>query len=116
MSTDWQRSRCRERLLELADSSLGSAELRLEAVALLKRTIGFERWCWTIGDPESLLAGGDLAEADLWPVMPHSFALEQRGDVNAAHVLARCRRPVAGLSAATGGDLALSRCIRVTLG
>ncbi|HEX8969709.1 MAG TPA: helix-turn-helix transcriptional regulator [Chloroflexota bacterium] len=110
MSTDWQRSRCRERLLGLADSSLGSVELRLEAMALLKRSLGFERWCWTIGDPESLLAGGDLAEADLWPVMPRSFTLEQRGDVNAAHVLARGGRSVAGLSSATNGDLALSRC------
>jgi len=36
--------------------------------------------------------------------------LEQQGDVNAAHMLARSRHPVGGLSAATGGDLARSRC------
>ena len=110
MSTEWQRERCRERLLRLAESNLSSAELRLEAVDVLKRTIGFDRWCWSVGDPESLLGGGDLAEADLWPVMPRNFALEQLGDVNAAHVLARSHRPVAGLSAATGGNLGRSRC------
>jgi DNA-binding CsgD family transcriptional regulator len=110
MSTDWQRQRGRERLLRLAQSSSSSSELRLEAVDVLKRTIGFDRWCWSVGDPESLLGGGDLAEADLWSVMPRNFVLEQQGDVNATHVLARSRLPVAGLSAATGGDLARSTC------
>jgi hypothetical protein len=86
------------------------AELRLEVVELLKRTIGFDRWCWSVGDPDSLLAGGDLAEADLWPVMPRLFALEQWDEVNAVHVLARHRRPVGSLSEATAGDLARSRC------
>jgi len=91
-------------------------ELRLEVVEHLKRTIGFERWCWSVGDPDSLLGGGDLAEADLWPVMPRLFALEQWDEINAAHVLARCRWPVGSLSAATAGDLARSRswdeCLR----
>src|SRR5579884_1078811 len=77
---------------------------------LLKRTVGFDRWCWSVGDPDSLLAGGDLAEADLWPVMPRMFALEQWDAVNGAHVLARRRDPVGSLSATTEGDLARSRC------
>jgi DNA-binding CsgD family transcriptional regulator len=97
-------------VLALAASSAGSAELRLEAVELLKRAIGFDRWCWSVGDPDSLLGGGDLAEADLWPVMPRLFALEQWDELNAPHVLARRRRPVGSLSLAMGGDLARSRC------
>jgi DNA-binding NarL/FixJ family response regulator len=110
VTTTWQRSRCREQVLALADSSLGLHELRLEVIDLLKRTIGFDRWCWSMSDPDSLLAGGDLAEADLWPVMPRLFVLEQRDDVNATHLLARRQSPVGSLSAATGGDLARSRC------
>jgi DNA-binding NarL/FixJ family response regulator len=106
MSTDTQRSRCRERVLALSSSSAGSVELRLEAVDLLKRTLGFDRWCWSVGDPDSLVAGGDLAEADLWPVMPRIFALEQWDELNAPHVLARRRHPVGSLSMATGGELA----------
>jgi DNA-binding CsgD family transcriptional regulator len=89
----------------------------MEAVGLLKRTIGFDRWCWSVGDPDSLVAGGDLAEADLWPVMPRIFALEQWDEQNAPHMLARARRSVASLSAATDGDLAHSRvwdeCLRL---
>ena len=110
MSTDAQRSRCRERVLALAASSAGSVELRLDVVQLLKRTIGFDRWCWSVGDPDSLLGGGDLAEADLWPVMPRLFALEQWDESNAPHVLARRRRPVGSLNETTDGDLARSRC------
>jgi DNA-binding CsgD family transcriptional regulator len=110
MTTDAQRSRCRERLLALAGASAALDELRLEAVQLLKATVGFDRWCWAIGDPDSLLAGGDLAEADLWPVMPRMFVLEQQDEVTATHVLARRAWPVASLSAATGGDLARSPC------
>ena len=96
-----RRSRCRERVLAVAGSSAGSIELRLEAVNLLKQTVGFDRWCWSVGDPDSLIAGGDLAEADLWPVMPRMFALEQWDEVNAPHVLARHARPVGSLSSAS---------------
>jgi DNA-binding CsgD family transcriptional regulator len=116
MTTEWQRARARERLVRLASSDAGLHELRLEAVALLKRMIGFERWCWSISDPDSLLAGGDLAEADLWPVMPRMFLLEQRDTVHAAHLLARRPSPVGALSKDTAGDLARSpawdECLR----
>jgi DNA-binding CsgD family transcriptional regulator len=117
VSTDGERLRCRERVLALCASSAGSAELRLEVIRLLKQMVGFDRWCWSVGDPDSLLAGGDLAEADLWPVMPRLFALEQWDEVNAPHLLARRPRPVGSLSASTGGDLGRSRvwdeCLRL---
>jgi len=108
MAGERLRSRCRERIGRLCDADLDSEELRSEALAELRRAIGFDRWCWTLADPDSLLPHGAVAEADLWPVIPHMFLLEQAGDVNAKHVLARSRYPAAILSAATGGDLARS--------
>jgi DNA-binding CsgD family transcriptional regulator len=104
------RERCRERVVTLSSSSAALHELRLEAIGLIRATVGFERWCWSVGDPDSLLAGGDLAEADLWPVMPRMFALEQWDEVSAVHVVARGRRPVGSLDESTHGDLALNRC------
>jgi DNA-binding CsgD family transcriptional regulator len=92
----------------LCDAGLDSEELRVEALAELRHAIGFDRWCWTLADPDSLLPHGAVAEADLWPAIPYIFMLEQAGDVNAKHVLARSRYPAAILSAATGGDLARS--------
>jgi len=34
-------------------------ELRLEAIGILKRTIGFDRWCWNV---DALTRRGQLGE------------------------------------------------------
>lgn len=110
------RSRCRERIGRLRDAELGSEELRHEAIAELRRAIGFDRWCWAVGDPDSLLATGAVYRIDFEATVPRLLVLEQAGDVNGKHVLARSRYPSAALDAATGGDLALStrwdECLR----
>jgi DNA-binding CsgD family transcriptional regulator len=116
MASERMRSRCRERIGRLCDAGLDSEELRVEAIAELRRAIGFSRWCWPEADPDSLLPIGAVHETELGPALPRMFVLEQTGDVNAKHVLARSRYGSAAMSAATGGDLARStrwdQCLR----
>ena len=68
---DW--SRCRERLESLGASTLDVDSLRYEAVVLLGRVIGFDRWCWPLADPDSLISG--LADHDYGPAVPRVLEL-----------------------------------------
>ena len=109
MGTERRRSRCRERLERFSDSTLDATSFRLEAIAELRRTIGFDRWCWPLADPETLIPLSGLAEHDYGPQVGRSLALEYSGgDFAAMHVVARQPEPVASLSAETHGDLARS--------
>jgi hypothetical protein len=109
MSTARERDRCRERLEQLSGSHLDCDSLRREAVADLQRVIGFDRWCWPLADPETLLPASGLALHDYVPAVPRSLELEYSTDAFAAkHVLARRANAAASMSAETGGDLAQS--------
>jgi DNA-binding CsgD family transcriptional regulator len=110
MTTERQRSRCRERLERMSESQRDSDAARREAILELQRTIGFDRWCWPLADPETAVPLSGLAEHDYGPNLPHALELEfAGGDFVAKHVVAREKRAVAGLNADTGGDLARSR-------
>ena len=109
VATDRERANCRERLERLSESGLDCESIRREAIIELQRVIGFDRWCWPLADPESLLPRSGLAEHDFGPAVPRSLGLEYSGDDFAAkHVLARRANPAASLSGETGGDLARS--------
>jgi DNA-binding CsgD family transcriptional regulator len=109
MSTDRSRAACRERLERLSGSTLDSESIRRETIAELQRTVGFDRWCWPIADPETLLPGGGLLDHNYGPGVPRSLELEYSGDDYAAkHVLARRINSAASLSAETGRDLGRS--------
>lgn len=111
MATERERARCRERLERLSRSRLDCDSIRREAIAELQRVIGFDRWCWPLADPETLLPGSGLAEHDFGPGIPRSLELEYSGDDFAAkHVLARRASSAGSLGTETGGDLA--RCRR----
>lgn len=104
-----ERARCQERLERLSESSLDCESIRREAIVELQRVIGFDRWCWPLADPETLLPSGGLAEHDFGPAVPRSLELEYSGgDFAAKHVLARRVNSAGSLSAETGGDLARS--------
>jgi DNA-binding CsgD family transcriptional regulator len=110
VATERQRSRCRERLERLGESQRDSDAARREAILELQRTIGFDRWCWPLADPETAVPLSGLAEHDYGPNLPHALELEfAGGDFVAKHIVAREQRAVAGLNADTGGDLARSR-------
>ena len=109
MATQRERGRCRERLERLGTSALDSDSLRYEAVLLLRRTIGFDRWCWPLADPDTLVPLSGVAEHDYGPAVPRVLELEYSGhDFAAMDVLADRASPAGSLSGETGGDLARS--------
>lgn len=109
MATERDRGRCRERLESLGASTLDCDSLRYEAVVLLRRVIGFDRWCWPLADPDTLIPLSGVAEHDYGPALPRALELEYSGDDFAAmDVLARRASPAGSLSGETGGDLARS--------
>ena len=109
MATARERRRCRERLERLSGSGLDCDSLRREAVADLQRVIGFDRWCWPLADPESLLPASGIALHDYVSAVSRSLELEYSTDRFAAkHVLARRANAAASMSAETRGDLSRS--------
>jgi hypothetical protein len=109
MASERALSRCRERLDALSESSVDSDALRREAITYLQKGVGFDRWCWPLADPETLIASSGLAEHNYGPGVPRSLELEYSVDGFAAkHVLARRAAPVGSLNLETGGDVARS--------
>jgi DNA-binding CsgD family transcriptional regulator len=109
VASDRQRSRCRGRLERLAGSALDRESIQRETIAELRRVIGFDRWCWPLADPRTLLPLGGAAEHDYGPGLPRVLELEYSTDHFAAKdVLARRANSAGSLSAETGGDLARS--------
>jgi DNA-binding CsgD family transcriptional regulator len=108
MLRERDRARVRERLAAVAGAGLGPDEARREAIAALRRVVGFGRWCWPLSDPTSGLSTGGIAEFDLWPSVPRLAALSQHGDVTSKPMLVAGRRASIALSAETGGDLGRS--------
>jgi DNA-binding CsgD family transcriptional regulator len=116
MLSEHAANRARERLEALAKAGLDCDEARREAIAVLRPTVGFDRWCWPLTDPGSALSTSGIAEFDLWAELPRIAALEEHGDVTSKPSLALGDRASVTLSAATGGDLARSvrwhECLR----
>lgn len=109
MATARAYARCGERLTRLSESTLDCDSLRLEALGELQRVIGFDRWCWPLADPDTLIPLSGLAEHDYGPAVPRVLELEYSGgDFAAMDALAMRTSPAASLSAETGGDLARS--------
>jgi DNA-binding CsgD family transcriptional regulator len=109
VATERERARCRVRLERLSESSLDCDSIRHETIAELQRVIGFDRWCWPLADPQTLLPGSGLAEHDFGPAVPRSLELEYSTDDFAAkRVLASGPRAAGSLRVETGGDLARS--------
>jgi len=103
-----ERQRCRERLEALVDATLGVDEVRYAAIAALRRTVGFDRWCWPLTDPATGLSTSGIGELDFWPSLPQLVALEEHGDTTTKPSLFLGPRASVALSTATGGDLARS--------
>ncbi|TMK73100.1 MAG: helix-turn-helix transcriptional regulator [Actinobacteria bacterium] len=109
MANEQGQTRCRERLERLSGSTLDCESIRRETIAELQRVIGFDRWCFPLADPATLLPLSGLAEHDYGQRLPRALELEFSGnDFAAKHVLARRAGSAASLSAETGGDLGRS--------
>ena len=109
MGAGQQQARCRERLERLATSTLDCESIQREAITGLQRLLGFDRWCWSLADPQTLLPLGGVAEHDYGPGVARALELEYSGgDFAAKDVLARRANPAGSLGTETGGDLARS--------
>ena len=110
MVTERARRRCRERIEQLAESSLDSESLRREAIAELKLAIGFERYCVPLADPETEVVYAGVAETDHIQELPRLlFHDASLGEPNNGTALARGRVRAGRLSGVTHGELARSR-------
>jgi DNA-binding CsgD family transcriptional regulator len=106
MATERERNRSRERLKRLSRSNLDRESIQFETIAELRRVVGFDRWCWPVGDPDTLIPLGAATELDFGPAVGLSLALEFSGrDVATMEALARPASPAASLSDETRGDL-----------
>lgn len=113
MGRERSRSACIRRLESLAGSTLDVDALSLEAVAELRRAIGFDFWGVPLVDPDTLIPSrAVVSDPQPWgPHLPRRWVWDQGlDDVNSRAELARGPRHVGVLSAATGGDL--NRCRR----
>jgi DNA-binding CsgD family transcriptional regulator len=109
VATARERSRCRDRLTRLSESSLDAEAIQREAIADLRRVIGFDQWCWPCADPQSLVPLSGIADHGYGLGLARALELEYSGaDIASMGELARRPHPVASLSAETGGDLARS--------
>ena len=116
VATDRARARCGERLELLAESTQDSVSLRREAIAELKRVIGFDRWCVPLMDPDTLISHTGVAETDHLADLDRLQLLDARlNEANNGYSVARRRSHVGLLSATTRGDLARSRRWRETV-
>ena len=109
MAKERDRTRFRQRLHSLTESTLDATAIRYEIVAELKRAVGFERWAWPLADPETQIPLAGIAEHDYGPAVPHLLELEYTTDDFAGMTtLASRPSPAAGLHIETGGDLGRS--------
>jgi DNA-binding CsgD family transcriptional regulator len=109
VATERERARCRDRLERLSESHLDCESIQREAITDLRRVIGFDRWCWVLADPNTLIPLSGVAEHDYGPGVGRALELEYSGDDFAAmDVFARRAKPAGSLNAETGGDLARS--------
>jgi DNA-binding CsgD family transcriptional regulator len=111
MVRECAQSRCRDELQRLADSALDVDSLRLEVMAQLRQAIGFDLWCCPLVDPTSLIPHRPVV-SDALPFgerLPRMLFQDQAADeIISRAKLVRGPDNVCALSAATGGDLALS--------
>jgi DNA-binding CsgD family transcriptional regulator len=110
VASDREQERCLEHLTKLVGATLDSDAVRYEAVAALKRVLGFDRWAWPLADPETLITLGGIADHNYGPTIPRLLELEYGSeDFAGMRSVAQRRSPVASLTVETGADLARSR-------
>jgi DNA-binding CsgD family transcriptional regulator len=101
--TSWTRAR--EQILQLCQADADARTLRLEALAVLRRVIGFDAYVWLITDPETSVGSAPLADVPCLPELPQLIRLKYLTTVNRWTGIIDL---VASLHQATGGDLGRS--------
>jgi DNA-binding CsgD family transcriptional regulator len=97
--------RARDQVLQLCRGDADARTLRLEALAVLRRVVGFDAYVWLMTDPETSVGSAPLADVPCLPELPRLIRLKYLTTVNRWTTMVT---PVASLRQATGGDLARS--------
>ena len=105
MASTTALAQARDQLLQLCQAGAGTRTLRLEALAVLRRVIGFDAYVWLMTDPETSVGSAPLADVPCLPELPRLIRLKYLTTVNRWTTLTT---QVASLRRATGGDLARS--------
>ena len=102
-------ARSRERVLRICESAVDARNLRLDALAEIRRVVAFDAYAWLLTDPETWVGSSPLADVPCLPELPTLIRLKYLTEVNR---WTRLDLPVALLREATGDDPARSRLWR----
>ena len=103
----------RDRIERICAVPADSRTLRLDLLAEIRRTVGFDAYVWLLTDPETSVGAAPLADVPCLPELPRAIRLKYLTPVNRWTSLPT--GGVATLVSATGGDLARSRLWRELL-
>src|SRR5690348_3868463 len=95
-------ARAHEAVGRACRGGLPPRELRLEALAAIRRAVGFDAYAWLVTDPETAVGSSPLADVPCLPRLPQLIRLKYLTAVNRWTALPGA---VASLAQATGGDL-----------
>jgi DNA-binding CsgD family transcriptional regulator len=90
-----------ERVERLCNAGLAERWLRLEVLAVLRDTVGFDAYAWLLTDPETAVGASPLAEVPSLDELPDLIRLKYATAVNRWTSLPS--GPAASLAEATGG-------------
>jgi DNA-binding CsgD family transcriptional regulator len=103
----------RDRIERICAATTDARALRLEVLAGIRRTIGFDAYAWLLTDPETCVGAAPLADVPCLPELPRLIRLKYLTATNRWTALAT--GGVATLGSATAGDLTRSRLWRELL-
>lgn len=98
-------ARAHEAIGRICRGGLRPRELRLEALAAIRRAVGFDAYAWLVTDPETAVGSSPLADVPCLPRLPRLIRLKYLTVANRWTTLPGA---VASLAQATGGDLSRS--------
>ena len=98
-------ARARDSIAQLCRSDADARTFRLEALATIRRVVGFDAYAWMITDPETSVGSSPLADVPWLPELPRMIRLKYLTTVNRWTGLPCGAVSLAG---ATGGDLSRS--------
>jgi len=98
-------TRARENVAQICRSDADARPLRLEALAAIRRAVGFDAYAWLITDPETSVGSSPLADVPCLPQLPRLIRLKYLTAINRWTGLPR---GAVSLSGTTGGELSRS--------
>jgi DNA-binding CsgD family transcriptional regulator len=103
----------RDRIERTCAATTDPRALRLDVLAGLRRTIGFDAYAWLLTDPDTSVGAAPLADVPCLPELPRLIRLKYLTATNRWTALST--GDVATLVSATAGDLSRSRLWRELL-